>query len=239
MASVLGDDDEPVELVVDDADRVELEEPSRHDERGLARVADGPVPPPGGAGGVAAHPVVGVQPSLRLRGGQHEFVAAEERDELLPVAPHVGPALRGLLLVTEDEVGLPGRQVDRQPPDLAGGIPGVPELVAGGEPVRVVVGQRQQGRGEEGAGPGAEPVHPVAELVDEVQRRDRIRRRRGHLEHAAHAVGRPVEDEVAVGLAQPVLRGEPLGGGQPPGRAHRLAQFDGARDLLWTHGNRS
>ena len=58
-----------------------------------------------------------------------------------------------------------------------------------------------------------------------------------HLEDAAHAVAGPVEHEVTVGAAQPPLHGdEPLGGGQPPGRAEALPQLDGTLDQLWTHG---
>src|ERR1700749_557634 len=75
-------------------------------------------PAAGGERGVTAHLVVRVEPPLGLQGGQHELVAAEERDELLAVAPHVDPALPGLVLVAEDQLRLAGGQVDCQPGDL-------------------------------------------------------------------------------------------------------------------------
>jgi hypothetical protein len=236
--AVLGHDDETVDLVVDDADGVEFEEALRHHERGLAGVADGPVPAARRQGGVAAHLVVGVEPALGLQRRQHQLVGPEERHELGPVAAHVSPALGGLLLVAEDQVRFPGGQVDGQPGDLAGTVARVPYLVTRGEPGGVVVGQRQQGRGEEAGlgGNGAEAVHLVVEVVDQVQRADGARRGPADLEHAPHAVAGPVKHQVAVGPGQPALGGEPLSGGEAAGRAETLPQLDSTLDQFWTHG---
>ena len=242
---VLGQHHEAVERVVDDADGVELEEPFRHHEGGLAGVADRPVPAAGARGGVAAHLVVRVEPPLGLQRRQHQLVAAEEGDELLAVAPHVGPALGRLLLVAEHQVGLPGGQVDREPRDLAGVRSRVPGLVARRQPGRVVVGQREQGAGEEAAGRAgrrrSQAVDLVVEVVDEAEHAHHAPGPGAlagpQLEHAAHAVAGPVEQQLAVGPGQSPLGGdEPLGGGESPGRGECPPQLDGAIDQLWTHG---
>jgi hypothetical protein len=174
--AVLGQHHEPVHVVVDDADCVEFEEPFRHHERGLPRLADRPVPAACRQRRVPPPPVVGVESSFRLDRGQHQLVAAEERDELRPVPPHVLPALADLLRVAEHQFRLPGRHLDRQPRDRSGVFPRVERLGPGGQPRLVVVGQRKQRAGDEAFRsrlPG-EAVDAVVEVVDQVQHADRM-----------------------------------------------------------------
>jgi hypothetical protein len=196
--AVLGHHDEPVKLVVDDPDGVELEEALRHHERGLARLAHRPVPAARRERRVAPPLVVGVEPSLRLGGRQHELVGAEERHKLFPVPSHVLPALRDLFRVAEDELGFSGGHVDRQPGHLPRVGPRVAGLAARREPGRIVPRERKQGSREEPAADRrlVKSVDAVLKVVHQVQRGDRAARARSpapQLKDSANVVIGPVE----------------------------------------------
>jgi hypothetical protein len=215
--AVLGHHHEPVHVVVDDSDGVEFEEPFRHHERGLPRLADRPVPAVCRQRRVPPPPVVGVEPPFRLHRGQHQLVAAEEREELLPVPPHVLPALLDLLRVAEHQFRLPGRHLDREARDLPGVFPRVERLGARGEPRLVVVGQRKQGAGDEAllGRPPSEAVDPVVEVVDQVQHADRVVVGAADFEDSAHRVIGPAAEHL------PVRPGQvPAGGDEPADRAN-------------------
>ena len=241
---VLGHHDEPVELVVDDPDGVELEEALGHHERGLARLAHRPMPAARRASRVAPPLVIGVEPALRLKSRQHELVGAEERQELLPVPPHVLPALGDLDRVTEDEVRFPGGHVDREP----GHLPPVGQRIAGlrasGEPGRVVWCEREQGSGEKPAAGDrrVKAVDAVLQVVDQAEcdgggAPAGSRSAPPRLEDAANVVACPVAYQVPGGASEPP-RGsdEPVRRVKAPGLRERLSHLDGCRDLLWTHG---
>ena len=239
---VLGHHDESLGLVVDDPDGVELEEPGRHHERGLARVRHLPVPAPRRREGVPAHPVVLVESSLGLPGGEHQLVGAEERQELLPVLAHVLPALDGLVLVAEHQVGVAGGQLDRQPGDLLRVRGRVGELVPGREPGRVVVVERQQGPGHEGPRGGRlrqrEAVDAVAQVVDQVQRVNEAgaagpRFAGAHLEHPVDRVVPPPGQQFPVRRGQVTARRQqPPGGPRPAGLGQGRAKGFAARDQV-------
>jgi hypothetical protein len=87
---------EPVDLVVNDADRVSVGEFGRKLERGHVHTGDVRWPTAGGLPGKRGFlpvPVESVDPFLGLGGWKDQFVAAEELHERGPVRPYLLPRL--------------------------------------------------------------------------------------------------------------------------------------------------